>query len=108
MKKIAALVLALCLVACGKPVPADKSAYVGNWQAPNMMLQISQDGNVRYERKDGSTSTKVDAGLKEFNGDNFTVGFGPITTEFKVTAPPHQVEEDMKMTVDGVELTKAK
>lgn len=48
----------------------------------------------------------IDAPLKEFQGDNFVVGVGPIATTFVVSARPHQDGSAWKMTVDGVELTK--
>ena len=51
-------------------------------------------------------SKKVDAPLKEFKGDNFVVGIGFMSTEFAVSAPPHEDGGVWKMTVDGVELTR--
>lgn len=98
--------LAVLLAACGKPVPADKSAYVGDWQSATMMLRISQEGRVAYRRVDGNTRTSVDAPLQGFQGDDFKAGLGPIATTFKVSAPPHQDGNAWKMTVDGVELTR--
>ena len=51
------LVLVLSLLGCGKPVPAEKSAYVGAWQGNSMDLAITQDGSVRYKRINGSATT---------------------------------------------------
>jgi hypothetical protein len=99
--------LSFVLAGCGKPVPQDKSAYVGEWQGPGMTLMLTQDGSVAYERKKGGTNTSIDAPLKGFNGNNFEVGIGPMSTIFVVATPPHQVEGKWKMTVDGVELTRA-
>lgn len=101
-----ALLLTL-LAACGQPVPPEKAAYVGLWQAPQMALLITADGNVRYQRKEGNTTTKVNGPLQGFEADNFKVGVGPLSTTFVVTAAPHADGELMKMTVDGVELSKA-
>jgi hypothetical protein len=97
----------LVLAACAKPIPADRKAYVGEWRSETMSLLISQDGRVMYERKNGSASTSVDGPLKEFKGDDFIVGVGPLTTTFVVSAAPQQVAGQWKMTVDGVELTRA-
>lgn len=71
-----------------------------------MELLISQDGNVAYRRVEGGRTTTINAPLQEFDGNNFKVGVGPMSTTFVVSVPPHQVGQDWKMTVDGVELTR--
>ena len=98
--------LALLLVACAKPLPADKSSYAGEWKGGSISLTITSDGRAVYERKDGSMTKKIDAPLKEFKGDNFIVGVGFMKTEFVVTAPPHEEGGVWKMAVDGIELTR--
>ena len=55
----------------------------------------------------GGVTTSVNGPLKKFDGDDFIVGVGPIETAFKVSAVPHQEDGVWKMTVDGVELSKA-
>ena len=101
------LLVAAGLAACGKPVPADKAAYVGEWQRPDMYLLITQDGSVKYKRLKGGGTTSVEGPLQEFDGDDFSVGIGPMTTHFDVTAAPHQLKDgSWKMTVDGLELTR--
>lgn len=107
LSTVALVPFLLLLAACGQPVPPEKAAYVGLWQAPQMALLITADGSVRYQRQEGSTTTKVNGPLQGFEADNFKVGLGPLTTTFVVTAPPHADGEVMKMTVDGVELSKA-
>lgn len=102
---LATTLLAL-LSACGKPVPPEKSAYVGQWQATAMEILVTQDGSVAYRRLEGGVDKSIDGPLKEFEGDDFVVGVGPIATTFVVSAPPHQDGTDWKMTVDGVELTR--
>jgi hypothetical protein len=107
------LLLVALLTACtAKPVPPEKSAYVGEWQSVSesvdMNLVIHQDGNVSYRRQEGSTTTTVNAGIKDFEGDNFVVGFGPFSTTFEVSKPPHAEQGDWKMVVDGVELRRVR
>jgi hypothetical protein len=90
-------------VAC--PIPLDKQALVGVWRNERVAfkLAVASDCRVSYER-DG---TKVSAPLMQFYGDDFSVGMLGIGTTFKVTAPPKvDVSGVMRMTVDGVELTK--
>ena len=99
-----ALVLVLC--GCGKPVPPEKSSYVGEWQHPTMYLLLTQDGSVRYKRIQGGVTTSVEGPLKGFQGNNFEVGIGPMSTMFVVTKPPHEDDGKWKMVVDGVELVR--
>ncbi|MBL8509225.1 hypothetical protein [Chitinimonas sp. JJ19] len=105
-KSILLLGLVALLTACGEPVPAAKAAYVGEWQAANMYLSISQEGSVAYKRVDGSTSKSVNGPLQGFEGDNFEVGVGPMSTTFVVSVPPREVAGKWQMTVDGVVLTR--
>jgi hypothetical protein len=102
-----ALSLVLALGACAKPVPADKAAYVGEWQRPEMYLLITQDGSVKYKRIKAGATTSVEGPLQGFEGDDFSVGIAMLSTHFDVTAPPHQLKDgSWKMTVDGMELTR--
>jgi hypothetical protein len=101
-----AIVTATLVVGCGNPVPTEKSDYVGEWQHPTMYLLITQDGSVKYKRLGGDATKSVEAPLKAFNGDNFTVGIGPMKTTFVVSEPPRQEGEKWVMVVDGVQLTR--
>jgi hypothetical protein len=106
LKLTTALLLALLLAGCGKPVPMEKVDYVGEWQEKTMYLLITQDGTVSYKRVKGGTTTSVNGPLKAFEGNNFSVGIGPMSTTFTVSKPPYQEKGRWKMMVDGVELTK--
>lgn len=105
-KSLLAALLALLLAGCAKPVPAERAAYVGEWHGTAMGLLITQDGSVAYKRLEGGVSKSINGPLKEFQGDNFIVGIGPMSTTFVVSVPPHEEAGNWKMTVDGVELTK--
>jgi hypothetical protein len=94
------------LAGCGKSVPQEKLAYVGEWQEPNMYLFISKDGSVTYKRIKNGSTTSIDGPLKGFDGNNFEVGVGPMATTFIVSKPPYQVGNEWKMVVDGKELIK--
>ncbi len=98
--------LVLFLAACGTPVPPAKMSYVGEWAGKDMRLAITADGRVEYERKKGNGSSKISAPIKEWKGDDFLVGLGPVVTTFKVSKPPHDDGGKWKMVVDGVELTR--
>jgi hypothetical protein len=99
--------LALLLSACAVPVRADKIDYVGEWwSSEGMWLLITRDGSIAYSRMKKGGRVSIEGPLKGFTGDDFEVGFGPAVTTFKVSKPPHQVDNRWLMTVDGVELTR--
>jgi hypothetical protein len=102
---LASGILAL-LVACSSPLPADRAAYVGEWEGTGMVLEIDHDGQVYYERMSNGSRRSVNMPLIRFEGANFVVGFGPFTTTFIVSSPPHESNGAWLMTVDGVELTR--
>lgn len=100
------VVAVLTLSACGRPVPSDKSSYVGEWRAPAMALLVTEDGSVAYKRIKGGVTTSLNAPLRRFEGDNFVVGLPLLSTTFVVSTPPYQDAGRWKMVVDGVELTR--
>ena len=96
----------LMLSACNKPIPESRLDYVGEWQSKEMVLLISQDGSVAYERKRGGVTTSVNGPLKKFVGDDFVVGVWFFATTFDVSEPPYEIDGKWQMVVDGVRLTK--
>jgi hypothetical protein len=107
MKRIAAFALAVLLIAgCANPVPAEKLSYVGEWRQSTMYLSITADGSVRYKRLKGGVTTSIEGPLREFNGNNFVVGFWPLLATFEVTQTPHQEGGAWVMVVDGVKLVR--
>ncbi|GAB3100509.1 hypothetical protein [Lysobacter terrae] len=108
MRRLVFAILVLLAVAgCAKPLPPERSAYVGEWQSSSMGLLITQDGHAAYKRLFGTKGSKsVNGPIQSFEGNNFVVGVGPIKTTFVVSVPPHEDHGSWKMTVDGVELTR--
>ena len=86
----AILLLTLFLSSCGKPVPADKADYVGQWRAPEMYLKITQDGSIEYERLKEGRKTSITGPLQGFQGDDFSVGIssGISILSFPFTRKP--------------------
>jgi hypothetical protein len=98
--------MALLLGCTGEPLPPAKTNYAGDWRAPDVRLVITPGGHVDYSRKRENATTSINAPIQRFEGDNFVVGVGFLTTTFVVTKPPHLDGALWKMTVDGVELTR--
>lgn len=111
MRILSSLVLAAGLIASSAawaaPVPADKMAYVGNWQGKDMQLSLSKEGKIQYKRGKPNSQVDLSIDLQGFNGDNFEAGVSFVTTTFVVSKPPRREGGKWKMTVDGVELTRA-
>lgn len=105
-KLIVTFVLTCLLAACAKPLPPQRAAYAGYWRAHDMTLLITVGGNVEYTRDEGGKRTSINGPLQKFDGDNFTVGIGPLKTTFVVSAPPQQEQGAWHMTVDGVDLKR--
>ncbi len=100
------LILILFSGCSSNPIPPDKIHYVGEWQSKEMSLLILQDGSLAYQRLKGGGSTEITGPIKEFQGDNFIVGFAFFTTTFEVSKPPYEVDGVWKIVVDGITLTK--
>ena len=104
------LILATCCIillsACAKQIESSRASYVGSWGSNEMVLSIHQNGMVDYARKKHGITTSIHAPLKEFEGDDFVVGYLFITTKFSVTEAPHKVNGKWQMVVDGIRLTK--
>ncbi len=108
MKRACAAAILLALAGCGTPLPPEKAAYVGSWRAPEHGLTIWQSGRAKYWRSDHGAMTRTEGPIKEWRGDNFVVGIGPLTGTFVVSAPPHAGPDGaFRMTVDGVEYTRS-
>ncbi len=106
INKTLLIILLLLLTGCSKPLPENRIHYAGYWTSKNMVLVIHTDGTVDYQRIQDRTTTTVNGPLAEFAGDDFVVGIGFLTTTFKVSEPPSQIDGVWQMTVDGVRLTK--
>jgi hypothetical protein len=102
----ACLCVARSSFAAPVPVPADKAAYVGEWLGKDMRLYIHQGGQVEYKRKQPGKDLSLSIELQGFNGDNFDAGYSLVRSTFVVSKPPHREGGKMRMTVDGVELTR--
>jgi hypothetical protein len=106
VKLLGLFLLMAMLCGCGIEVPPEKAAYVGQWHSPQMSLTITQAGRVEYKRAKDGVSTSVSGPIKKFDGNNFEVGIGFMSTAFVVSKPPYQDGDKWKMVVDGEELTR--
>ncbi len=100
------LAAVLLISACkAQPLPPDKADYAGHWRAAGVDLVILPEGRVEYKKREGKGTVEV-SGPIGFKGDDFVVAVMVVKTAFKVSEPPHEVDGEWKMTVDGIELTR--
>src|SRR5262249_26601909 len=76
---IVLLTSAAVLSACGRAVPPDKAAHVGEWRSQTVAFLVPQAGTVASKRIKGGLTTSVTAPLRRFEGDNFVVGLPLIS-----------------------------
>ncbi len=80
--------------------------HAGRWVGGGVDLTIAYTGQVEYKRVTGSSSKSLNGSISRFTKTEFDVKILGISTTFKIDEPPHQEGEDLKMTVDGAELTR--
>ena len=80
--------------------------HAGRWVGGGMDLTIAYTGQVEYKRVKGSSSKSLNGTISRFTKTEFEVKILGISTTFKIDEPPHQDGEDLKMKVDGAELTR--
>jgi hypothetical protein len=107
VRAIALLCLLLALAACAQPVPVDKADYIGHWRGEGVLLVIRADGHADYEKVQGQRRTSIKGPAHTFSTDGFRIGIGPLSARFSVQSPPRLEDGTWRMTVDGVELTRA-
>lgn len=101
-----ATLLLVLLAGCGEPVPSGRMSYVGEWKGQDMRLVIAASGSVDYVRTRPNGKTTINAPIKKWEGHDFHVGVGFLTTRFVVSRPPSEREGVWTMVVDGVELRR--
>jgi len=113
LKLTRAIVLMMLLASaagCATRVPFDKLRYVGDWQSESVRLLITEGGYVRFEQYSRVLGGDLERGmhgpLKGFDGNNFTVGIGPMSSHFIVDKPPYLDGDQWKMVVRGRELVR--
>ncbi len=109
MKKTLPLLLsAAVLVGCNNAIPDNKQTYIGDWRSDDMSLLIMEEGDIKYKRQKGKSSTSVKGPIRRFEGDDFIVGVPFVSTTFVVSQPPYKENGQWVMVVDGVKLVKVK
>jgi TPR repeat protein len=71
-----------------------------------MQLVIPERGLVEYHRKKNGMTHEFGAPMRTLTPAAIEVGIWPLSTTVRIDVPPHLVGGELKMTVDGVELTR--
>lgn len=101
--------VSVALLGCNEPLPTEKLDYVGHWASADsrVNITITREGRVDYQNQQLGQKTFLSASIKDFEGLNFNVGFGPFRTQFSVTqAPTQNAQGSWFMVMDGHTLAK--
>lgn len=87
-------------------LPQEKKDYAGLWVGETVRLSISDSGFVSYQRMDGAKTISLSGPITDFKGDDFIIHAFVLKTRFKVDKPPHMVEGQWYMVVEGYRLRR--
>lgn len=97
-------------ITCGgpssKPLPPERAAYAGKWHSADVALTISEQGQVIYDRREGTGNVHVEGSIAGWSESGFVVGVMTVKTDFKVTRAPAQIDGVWQMTVNGDDLIR--
>ena len=79
------VVVGASLAACAQPLPADLTAYAGEWSGPGTVLSITLGGDLAFEQKTRGTTIEILGPIKELDGDDIVVGFAFTTSTIDVS-----------------------
>jgi hypothetical protein len=71
-----------------------------------MRVTIRANGTLDYERRAKLGTVGVTGSRFAFGTDEIVVGVWPFTTAFRIDAAPHRDGQVLKLTLDGIELTR--
>lgn len=87
-------------------VPAERSAYIGDWQGEGVTFSLAADGAISYEKKTGAVSRALSGRLAGFAGDDIKVKVLLVGTTLKVQRPPRTVDGVPTMILEGATVTR--
>ena len=93
------------------PAAGTLESLVGHWVSSadgvEVNLNILADGTLHYRKVHGGNTTSLDGvKVQDITATSFAAGVFGMTTTFRVDAAPAVVDGVVRMTVDGVVLTK--
>lgn len=96
------------------PLPADTvlppagtlASLQGVWTGSGIHLDIGADGSLDYEHTGLANRHVTGASIDNITASSFDMKLMAISSTFAVSAPPAVVEGEVRMTVDGVVVTK--
>lgn len=108
-KLLVCYILSMLLIACAKPLPADKKPFAGTWISADssVHITITLDGYVDYHNDLPGQVSMLSAPIKSFNTEGFDTGIGPLSTAFKVNQTPRKDRQgNWYMIINGYTLAK--
>lgn len=88
-----------------KPVPPEHMDLVGAWSGDGVVLTITEEGMVHYEKHAGA-DLRINGPVSDWFDTAFVVGAFGVGTTFHIEEAPHAVGSGWQTTIDGVVLTR--
>jgi uncharacterized membrane protein YhaH (DUF805 family) len=79
----------------------------GAWKGENMSFRVDDFGNGEFAALEGGNSITSSGPVRIVDGRHISIGLGANAYILNVTAPPHRAGGVARMSIDGVELSKA-
>jgi uncharacterized membrane protein YhaH (DUF805 family) len=79
----------------------------GAWKGENMSFRVNDFGDGEFAALEGGNSITSTGPVRILDGRHIAVGLGANAYVLNVTAPPHRAGGVARMSINGVELTKA-
>ena len=84
-----------------------KKDFVGSWTSKKgSVLDIDSSGRLRLQKAEGGGSTKLEAPIGAFVGDDIELHL-IVKVTIRVTRPPHKKGSTWEMTADGIDFERA-
>jgi hypothetical protein len=97
----------LAATGCGlSELPEGKENYAGFWSGPTIGIEITPDATVDYTRGSFDSQTSISGGIVRFEDDDFVV-YAVMNFSFDVSEPPHDVDGEEHMTINGEDLVRS-
>jgi hypothetical protein len=97
---------ALLFSGCDFPMTKYKQAYLGTWKGDSILLTINPNGIADYRKNEGSESTHIKAIIRDFGGQNLSLGPSSTKLKLKIQQAPEEIGGIWTMVVENEELIK--
>jgi hypothetical protein len=86
--------------------PPPSPNYVGAWAGVGLEMEIDPEGMVDVVHNDNGSHSEFSAPAMSWDAGELKIGIGPIVRTYTVNEPPHLVDGEWRMVVNGIVLVR--